>query len=61
MYREYKFQALTKTVVTYQWIEVRAIIFTIILAMKRSINYWVSVPFTSPSSLQTKVIFVKKN
>ena len=29
--------------------------------MNRGINYWVSLPFTRPSSLHTKVKFMKKN
>ena len=56
-----KYKALTKTVVSYQQIEVRSYNFTIVFAMNRGINYWVSFSFTHSSSLYTKAKFVKKN
>ena len=59
-YRENKLQALTKTAVTYQRVEVRTKVFTIVFATNRGINYWVSFSFTHSSSLHTKAKFVKK-
>ena len=57
-YRENKLQALTKTVVTYRG---RVKLFTIMFAMNRGINYWVSFSFIRPFSLHTKAKILKKN
>ena len=58
-HRENKLQALTKAVVN--GLRYGAKLFTIVFAMNRGINYWVSFSFTHPSSLHTKMKFVKIN
>ena len=57
-YRENKLQALTKTAVTYQRVEVRANVFTIVFATNQLLGKF---SFTHSSSLHKKVKFMKKN
>ena len=60
-YRENKFQALTKPVVTYKHIEIGSCDFAFVLAMNKGMDYWVSDSFTHLPSLHLKAKFMKKN
>ena len=60
-YRENKLHALTKTVLTYQWIMVRSSTFHHRVRHELGNQLLVSLFFTRPSSLHTKAKFVKKN